>query len=545
MSKLRKKKIGVFFILLVIVLFTLVACFHETGDIKDTEPIISPNHTKESSEVPVEIEITESINLEPLNTYSIIVRDNITQDQADVYKNKINGIHNYLESKALSLNEIEYVLSSFARIDLEKNRVYVDVENTTDFELLRMIIVHNFSEFAHYGLSVGLINQIANELGLAVTTYEEQPMEYIISNWDDLHLGIVNFTPEIASQEEIAVAKYLAVQVTDYIVETQGIQSLWHLLEVSKTIDGVLLVTELMDQWLYETTGEKEISRSVPAIVFKQNSGENSLEFMTDNIGWTLFLNVENNNPFHLSMHDSTQEFYRQMTLHLDEIDRLEDYFAYKGSDLGYLEVIIYAGNKVDTLGGYYDGRVINLNSTATFSHEYIHFLDDELDMTPPYRAQSEMRAVYYSSDNQMNQDYIELILDEYRPQLVENMAYFEETNPFLDAEALLGREMNYRDYVTIFYDLYVYAYITEGYDTRSLFEIANHDNYPEELWISLMNYLINTYTEEAMMTIMNQQKLPDGTFKNLETVIEEWKAYFSVYNPEDYLKKYEDRYTY
>jgi len=90
-----------------------------------------------------------------------------------------------------------------------------------------------------------------------------------------------------------------------------------------------------------------------------------------------------------------------------------------------------------------------------------------------------------------------------------------------------------------LFNDLMIHTMIESGGEIPSLFDVSG-TGYPSQYWISMMNFLIRTYGDKAVDTIMYEEKLPDGTHKNITDIIEEWKMYITNLSEDDYGNYYD-----
>ncbi|MCM1988583.1 hypothetical protein [Oceanirhabdus seepicola] len=474
--------------------------------------------------------------------YSIEGKNGITDEQVKEIKSRIDKIYEYFDNKGYELDEIKFIMAHNTRAEHPEDKIIIDFENISDFELMQLILQHEFSEYVNYGLMYGVMYDISKTYNLEfeeVTSYSIQEVE---EYWDYISLAYINFTPEIASETEVEISKYVSVELVKYIKGEYGSEYLINLMKDSSDPSKVYKVSEILDAWMKQNNSDYVSNRIMNVEVFNQNPKKNTLEYMTDNINWVLYLDKKDiGSDYYISANDNTKVFYEYMNSIYDEITRLEGIFDFESSELPMLTIDIYS-NEYLQLGGIYlnINEGIKLNGIVAFSHEYIHFLDKSLGTYPAYDGLVEMRAVYYSSGFKLNNLMFDEIFIEQRDKRAKECSEIGTVNPFTETEKFLGRAMTYNDYNLLFADIYVHEMLESGHEMPSFFEANRRKGYPVEHWRSLMNYLVKKYGNEAVDTIMLDQKLPDGTNKDMTDVIKEWKVYITNFSEKDYGNYYD-----
>ncbi len=473
-------------------------------------------------------------------SYTLTGVEGITDEQVEEIKSKIDKVYKYFDDKGYELDEVKFIMAKNTRIDHPKHEIIIDFENISDFELMQIILQHEFSDYLNYGLMYGVIYDIAKTYDLKFEEVNNYSIEEIEEYWDYMFLSYVNFTPEIASESEVEIAKYVATELVNYILDKYGGEYLFDLMKKSSELVHANKVSEVLDEWIVNNNTDFTATRIVNREVFKQSSSDDTIEFITKNINWVLYLN---NEEIHLSLypsiHDDIKTFYDYMNIFYEEISRLEGVLSFDSSELPTPTIEIYP--KLKEQGGLYiaSQRKIMLAGISSFSHEYIHYIDDCFNRKHKYGAIAEMRAVYYSLGFQLINSRLIEMFEMYKSNIDEGIQEGRILiDPFDKVKKHLGRELTSNDYY-LFIDVFINSIIELGEEIPSLFDVSN-GGYPSECWISMMKFLIRTYGEEAVNTIMFEEKLPDGTQKNITDTIEEWKIYITNLTKDDYGNYYD-----
>ncbi len=475
-------------------------------------------------------------------SYTITVAEDITDEQVEEIKSKIDKVYKYFDEKGYELDEVKFIMAKNTRIDHPKNEIIIDFENISDFELMQIILQHEFSDYLNYGLMYGVIYDIAKTYDLKFEEVNNYSIEEIEEYWDYMFLSYVNFTPEIASESEVEIAKYVATELVNYILDKYGGEYLFDLMKKSSELVHANKVSEVLDEWIENNGSDFKDIRIVNREVFNQNPNDDTIAFSTENIYWVLYLsNKEVYSEHYPNIHDDTKTFYDYMNIFYEEISRLEEVLEFDSSMLPTITVEIYNGIYRDTRGkwaGQYNHYPpkISLDTAYAFSHEFVHYVDYSLNRKPKYAAYAEMRAEYYSRNFQLS-----YFLNYWYKAVIENIQKNEHIliDPLAEVEEYLGRKLNQDDYYLLFNDLLIHTLIESGEEIPKLFYVSD-GKYPTIHWISLFNFINRTYGEEAIDTIMFEEKLPDGTMKNMTNAIEEWKIYISNLTKDDYGNYYD-----
>ena len=486
-------------------------------------------------------EVTEAP--EKQYSYTVEVRSEMSDDAVDELHTKINAVYGYFQKNNFAIDDnILFIFHSFYRVEVDRTRIYIDTENYSDFKLMQSIFQYTFSDNLHYGLMYGAMHDIAETNNFEFERATPYSMDEVEEYWQHMYLAYISFQPEIATKDEIEISKYMSVELFEYIKSEYGMEFLYDLMQKSTDPAQVYMVNDILDEWMTKNNPDYVSDRPTAIEVFNQTPEENTIECFSDNFHWVLFTdNTDSMDRYFNGMNESIEDFYYYMNMFYGEITRLEGVFDFDTFDHPLLRFQTYSG-EYDNYGGVYKSlkEGIFMTSIFSFSHEYIHFLDDALDTNPPYAGQKEMRAVYFSTKFKLVDDFYNDYFSKSRDYMIQKYGEMYTINPFTETEKYLGREMTYTDYNLLFSDLFVYASLQSGIEIPKLFVTDADNGYPEEYWISMMNYLIKTYGIESVNTIMIEQRLPDGTVKDLTHVIDEWKEYISNFGPENYGKYYE-----
>lgn len=169
-------------------------------------------------------------------SYTIEEKNGITDEQVKVIKSKIDKVYQYFDDKGYGLKEVKFIMANNTRIDHTENEIIIDFENISDFELMQTILQHEFSDYLNYGLMYGVIHDIAKTHDLKFEEVNNYSIEDVEEYWDYMFLSYINFTPEIASESEVKIAKYIARELVEYIVNTYGNEYLFDLMQKSSEL---------------------------------------------------------------------------------------------------------------------------------------------------------------------------------------------------------------------------------------------------------------------------------------------------------------------
>lgn len=457
------------------------------------------------------------------------------------YRGKLNRLYSFLNDNGHKTKSVTIKLTTFSKVDRAANMIYIDFNTVDDFELAQLVMHYEFTEYTNYGLMYGLIS--------IMTSSQEKTM---IDNYNKLNIKVdellyssytdyVNFITEFASEQEIEQAKYLSIKLVEYIINEYGYDYLFTLMTFSSEVQSSVEVNEFVYHWLIEEYPTENVVDRKAHIVFNQNIVDGTVFYKTLGVDWQLnLMRKEKHSHVFPSINDSINTFYDYITLLEKEIIRLENIFNFNKELLPPLKIDIYAEG-IDEYDGYYyeSPKQIKLNSLLSFSHEYIHYLDDALGNRLKYLAYYEMRAVYYSQGFVLSQKVLQETVSETKKSIL-NASFEDENvdNPLKILENYLGREMVDSDYNGLFSDIMIHVYVRDGGEIPSLYDVSS-DGYPIVFWNSLLNYLTRTYGDEAVNSIMIYDSLPDGTNKNMDSVIKEWKAYINNLSEEDFNSYY------
>lgn len=479
-----------------------------------------------------------SETVDKIRIFQVTTKGEIDQDVLESWTQKINKIEVYLNDNHFSLKPMTVIITTFSKLEVEKERIFIDPESSTDQDLMTLILQYQYSEYQHYGLMYGVMEAMARNCDLDFETVAIPDEAIIDAYWSSMYLSYINFREDIGNPTEVNLAKYLAVALVDYIETTQEAGYLADL--IARPEGNLLEIHQLMEAWRLANKPDYVSNKEPDLTQFFHNPKENRLEYKAYNANWFINLDREDRSIGDLTnIYKSSQVFYDYMGVLYGEIERLEDKFHFAHSDLPTADIYFY--NDIDDrYAGLYSGYsyVIELESVMVFSHEYIHFIDQVLKAKPKYGALGEMRAEYYSQDFFFVDDWTRKWFSGFMERIKE---YDYETPGFIYPvkviEDFTGRSLTFDQDFRLLNDLSIQVKLKAKEPLPSLYDISGP--YPSYYWISLMDFLIREYGEPAVQTVMMEQKLPDGSLKTMDTVIEEWMIYLEKLGPEDFHRYY------
>lgn len=520
-----KRIIGIILILLCI--FYIVVIANPDSDIdRNKEQDSETLYTKAD-----EIDIPEDSY-----SYKIESKVQVEEGQLETITKKIDEIYEYFRGKNYETKQVKIIITSFSRVEADKSRIFIDTI-INDIELMKLIIQYEFSEKINYGLMYGLMFDISKNCEIEFEDVRTFTIEELYDVMDYMYLSYINFNPVFASEMEIEMSKYISIEIVQFVQNRYGTDSLFDLMKNSADALNVKLVRNVLYEWLNVNNSSYKPNIEHEPLVFKLNSKEDVLEYQSRNINWILNLDKEEaHTDYFPSVHNDTKTFYEYSDLMFEEISRLEEMLDFSSNDLPMVTIELYSKDIGKNGGMYlnYSG-VIKLNSLMSFSHEYVHFYDFSKGYELTYSALKEMRAGYYSNGYILNKIATDELLEntkEYYNAL--NYIELDMVNPVVEVENYLDRDLTHSDFYSLFADVLLHLHIGDDGEIPDLFEVGV-EGYPVIWWNSLMGYMTRTYGAESVDSIMIEQKLLDGTNKDITHVIEEWLDYMNNLSEADY----------
>jgi len=476
----------------------------------------------------------------PVFNYSVSIKYDATEDQKKVVDDQLHKIYTYFEEHKIDIDPFEVIVAGFTRLELENNRLFINFEDYTSFDLIQGTLQNTYSEYLHYGLMYGLVDDI-----LASDDFETEKIdsEVYLEEWSILYLTAMNFRSEIATSDEIKLAKSASVDFYAYIIETRGQDYFNELLKESTQLDKVYVVHDLMEEWILSIDSEFSYERFDIDVLFSQYYQDDRIKYITKHHDWELYFDKgEMSGAEYPGMHDSLDVFYDYLIMFYDEIERLQTVLDFESGDLQRAEILIYK-DEATKFGGLYKKYADELwiNSLSSFSHEYVHFLDIELDRQPVYSSYAEMKAVYYSKEFAINQIYDWLTVervDGISEEAINELDWY--IDPKKEVEDFTGRPFEISDFHGLYTDLIIKITLLDGQGFPKLYEVSVDDGYPTYHWNSIMGYIVRNYGDEAVESIMLHHQLPNGQHLDMTDLVEEWKVYISNFDESDYGSYYQ-----
>lgn len=494
------------------------------------------------NEPDLDVKITAiSTDRERDNKYSSLYSTDIDGDAELVDESEIEMrlalIYEYFYEHEFDLPKVTYTMSDRRKIIKSQNRVILDCE-MTDQELLEIILINLYSEYSNYGLLYALKYDIAKETGIDFESINQYDHDFSIDNMNEMHLNYLNFSPDFSSEQEIEISKFIAVNTLNYIKNEYGGEYINQLLLSTLVPENQYMIQNAISEWSTSIGTCNLPESSLNYGVFNCRPDENTIEYKTENEIWILTLDTDGEDTsVNNNMYDNKTNFYEYINAFNDEIERLKSELECNDESLPTLTVEIYPEGFEEYSGQFlFSEKKILLKNVISFSHEYIHFLDYCLGVKLNNQPLEEMRAVYYSIDFPLEQKRFESILDEWKTRISEKFISIGIIDPIEEVEKYYGRALVYEDIYMIFADVMISSVEKSGEEMPNILEVDIEKRYPKFYWVSLLNYTVRNYGEDAVDTIMFDNKLPDGTDKDMNSVIAEWKEYISNFSEEDYV---------
>jgi len=506
---------------------------------KNEEPnsVNKNNGGDKSSEPVVEAVQEEVFEL----TYDLIVKADLTEDQVAAFESKLEALYTYLEEIKFEVPEVTFVLNTYSKVNLQKNQIVLNMDAYSDLELVRSIVRYTYSDEVHYGLTYGFAYELGDHLDLDLETLADLERDQVEDHWDYLFLDYVCFREDIASRDEIKVNKALARSLVKDLIETEGYDAFYKILENSQDVKAVGRTSELIENHVKGLWSDFDLSRKKNPLQFNQKDSDEVISYKMENIDFTISL-LFDEQASHLvpTMHHDLETFYSMMMIFDDEIGRLEERMGFDRNDPPTLLIKVYPEESDKYSGVYFGSTELYVLSMLSISHEYIHFLDEQFKWEGKYSMINEMRAEFYSQDFLLEEMYLSSVYENVYDGMRDNKNYFINGKSIIDvAEDYLGRPLEFKDRYKLFADLAIHARLKNGGERFSLYDIQGFidekTGYPSDYWISIMNFAIREYGEEEMLSSLFTDFFTDGSLMNLDMIIEDWYEYIENLTEENY----------
>jgi len=525
-------------VIMVVCLTLLLMACGENMDTKATEAKEDSLTESQSNQDANQAKHTYSLNM------TAVEGKGYSQDHIDDYTKKIGLLYDDLADLGFDIPHIDYKMTSFSRITKDsmnpnKNTILFNPDGDHDQDLIFMVLKHLFPDDAHYGLLYGLSHHVSIKADLKLEDLETYSYEDIRLQWPNLYLTYVNFSPDLASPDEINMAKSLSLDFTNYIIETKGMDYLISLLKD----DPDATYEVLLNQWTQNK--EWDLAHEKLGLKVNWNSPRPYLDFEALNNSWSLFLSGEDyqggplyDRVYYPAMNESVTTYYDTLHLFSKEINRLEGVIGFDNDQLKGTHITIYY-NDIPYTGLYQsDFNVLKLNSVAILCHEYVHYVDRSEDLIKrpldlnTFPAIMELRATYLSLDKVMYPE----VQGQHMIQSVPLYTKLVDKEDLVKVcEDYYNRPFDNHMYQDLFSDLIAYHYYKKHGQVFDTYTYHWEGGYPLPQWFSLSNFLVRSYGFEAFNTITLRDELPDGTPLTLDSVISDWEDYIKNLSPEVY----------
>lgn len=469
--------------------------------------------------------------------FDIEISTEINNGEYLEFETKLINVYKYLSDYSHEMSKTKYIMASYNRINKENNLIYVDYKNINDYDLVKMILLSQYSEYTNFGLVNGLIYDILIECSL---DYDEVTLftPHELSAFEELNILYLYFNSKMTDEENIKVSEYLSIKLYQNIINNLGKEYFVDLLTYSYEPSVNREVQQLLYDWLKDY-GVVNINRRIGSEIFDMTSPNDEIKFLSRNIEWTVNLDNKDPNELYLkSINTDIDSFNSYMDIYYREIARLENLFDFSHLELERLNIdLLPIAPELVKEGGRFYGNTISLYTGTVFSHEYIHFIDEQLENDTTFSALKEMRAVYFSKDFEITLLELESMIKAYKSMYQKDeVDKLGIANPITALEDYYEHEITVNEFILL-NDLILQIYLKSGEELPDIYGTSG--TYPSQIWISLIAYIERTYGFEAIDSVSLNQKLPNGSVKDMTKIIEEWKVYLINLSILDYSRYY------
>jgi len=498
--------------------------------------------TSNSEEIKVLDTIEEEIIIEE-NNFSIEYVKALDENAETEFEEKVETIYSIFDESEWQIKTVKFIVTNKDKINRDSNRIFVNYDSLSDEKLIELILRYEFSDTLHYGLMYGLTNVIQENLDHVETRgglTEEDMNKY----WGHMYLSYINFAEGINGTDEIDFAERASIELVNYILLEYDYDKLFTLMSESTKISTLESLNNIIKEWQVSKIGRTIHNATSEIGVYSLNSDEDCVEYHVGKMTWILSLvNADLQNDVLIDANNSVEDYYNYLAIFYNEVDRLEERLKFDIEKLPPIEIKIYTNDENKTsissenLTGYYDDREkkIVLYSVMLFSHELVHYIDHNSDRINEEGYYKEIRAVYFSSDFELEEEVFNKKVLPNRNLLLDNINKDFKRNAWLISEDYTQHELDYKTYNTLFTDINLSELTAIGNDFPPIRKETNGNSYPKQYWISFMKYLERNYGYEAIDSLMFENKLPDSQESTIDDVISEWQAYITDFDEDNY----------
>jgi len=458
------------------------------------------------------------------------------------FEDRLQVVLDHLNIFGLDVGQIDFVLADYNRVNYQMKEIVFDV-NANDQEMIEQILKYYYGDKLHYGLMYGLAYDIADKAGLSKDDLVELEASHVEDMWQSSYLDSISFDETINEKEDINLSEALSVSLVSFLTKTKGYSYVFTLMENMTHVNQTAAFNQDMIEWAKNEGYLVNEDRRPSPVVFYQDTSMGHLNFDLNNI--KCHINLEGKDAIsdlRRSLHDDPETFYRYIFAFLDEIKRLEDLMGFNHKDFMDLTINFYPYQDQTYGGIYHNGGTMDILSFEAISHEYVHFVDEQMKWEGTNKLYKEMRATYYSYEFELLKDinseafYRDINLESDKPSML-----LRGESCVLIAEEYLDRRLTYDDRYKLLGELYIQASLLNGQERLRLFdeEAFKETGYPWNYWYSLYGYMMRTYEEAAVLNLLKTGHLGSGYVKSLDDIIDDWYAYIEDLSSEDYDNSY------
>ncbi len=508
---------------LVLIIFSLTGCT------RLNDGFVIVNKSEEQID-PVVIQITEAKTIEydkVVNEEDFRIDFGAYEFNDELYNEMINNIQEIVDViKDVPFyqgQELRYYFTTdnSSYQPARRNQILIDVEGYMEFDIILYSLVNVYPENTNFGLLYVMSKQIANDLEFDYPTEIEVTKELVEEYWYLSTLSYLGFQPEIATEEEVEISRWMAHSFYEYLLASGSEEILTETIFSSNNE-----IESMKVEWInsvYPDFKGVTINRD---IIFSNYIKDDSILFETPGVYWELSTSrgarwgkTDNEE----SINDSVKEFYLEVELLLEVMavtdERVIEFDQY------YWPVTIKIYPVVVTAGYVSDDLTIYLQTTVFLRNAYISYLDDntgdlDLDVSVDEWL-AKMRTTYFTLET--NVGHVEII---------EYMRNYEKDNDlnemYIQTLAVFDESMD--GVFTIENTYLIYHYFSTLTDQDMGIKVIG-DEYNFYHWMSLMNFVELTHGLDELHSMTLKQVYLDGSDVDWDQVITEWRLFISNYD--------------
>jgi len=406
------------------------------------------------------------------------------------------------------------------------NVIYVNIDSKDSLSMVLLVLQSVYPKDANYGLIYGLSEFISEDINYSgnynVTKSEDNIISSILSEkWYLKDMVFPCFDSRFTEDDDIDISKSLSIYFTKFIIDDVGIDYLNDFIIRSNKVDLFYeQYNVILQLWSNTISNDYEFEITSSEVFFVNNITNSELIWTTQHAVWVT--NISNGDRYVGYLYED--DFYSNIELLMttindfeEELLRLDSILYFSENDCSKLTINIYS-EEFPSLTFYSENLEGYASTIISFSKVYVYYIDACHDR---YLLEwvEEARGRYYSLFSKYNQEYFEYIVEFEHENLSENIVDLQEA--YSDLLVHKGTSFDYESDIFLLMDIYA-----SNLDVIPNIEILMYPHY-YQLWISLFNYISNTYGEDELHALsFNNQTFTNGIETSWEELIDEWIMY-------------------